>query len=434
MSASQFDKEARSVSAFREQNSLVALFDFLSHPIDVAPLRRWGRRCIDDRPLETVFWLGALLRVWVYLNGRPYWMDEGSLSANLRGGPILDFSRPLAGDQLAPFGFLIPERVLVALFGGSVYVTRLIPLACGIAALGLFRTLAERLLSRSGAIVAMILFAFSDDLVYYTSELKPYSWDLAIGLVVTLVSIEELRSDSRFRRLCLLALVAIASPWMSFPSVFIVAGCGAVLLADRLLAGRWPDAARLAAIAAGWAGSAVVAYRASSRLLNEATTMYVFWNFAFAPFPPTTRKALATTAGILLETFVTPLNLVPPFLPYAFAGLAIALMVLGAVALGRRDRAAVAILVAPLALALAASALRKYPFHGRLIVWLVPVFFVLIAEGTQVVRSRRGRPLYIAVLVLLLAYPCLDSVYESIGTRSRGFNIHGDLRKNQFME
>jgi uncharacterized membrane protein len=434
MIVSQREYGQLSPSWFQEHRSLVSLQGLLSRPIDFSPLRRWIRYRIEDRPIETLVWLGAFLRVWVYLDGRPYWMDEGSLHANLTGGPILDFSRPLVADQLAPFGFLIAERLLVALFGGSVYVTRLIPLACGIAALGLFRVLTERLLCRSGAIVAMILFAFSDDLVYYSSELKPYSLDLALGLVVTIVSLSELLGAPSRRRLGLLALIAIASPWMSFPSAFVVAGCGAVLLADRLIARRWRDAAWLASIAGAWAASTFVAYRASSRLLGEATSMYVFWNFAFLPFPPTTRKALSTASGILLETFVTPLNLSPPYLPWAFAGLAVVLLVLGTVALGRRDAAGLMILVAPLLLALAASALRKYPFHGRLIVWLVPVFFVLIAEGTQLVRARGGRAVYVAVLVLLLAYPCADALYESTGRRNRDFNIHGDLRKNQFME
>ena len=191
-----------------EHRSLVPLSDSLSRPIDFSPLKHWARVAIVDRPLETLFWIGAFLRVWVYLGGRPYWMDEGSLRRNLSGGPILDFSRPLVSDQLAPFGFLIVERVVVALFGGSVYATRLIPLICGVAALGLFRRLAERLLSRPAAIVAMALFAFSDDLIYYASELKPYSWDLAIGLMVTLVSLEELGGTSSRRRLSLLALVA----------------------------------------------------------------------------------------------------------------------------------------------------------------------------------------------------------------------------------
>lgn len=417
-----------------EHRSLVPLSDTLSRELDFSPLMRWARSRVVDRPLETLIWVGALLRIWVYLGGRPYWMDEGSLRSNLTGVSILDFSKPLLSDQLAPFVFLIIERVIVALFGGSVYATRLILLISGVASLALFRVLAERLLSRPGAIIAMALFAFSDDLIYYASELKPYSWDLAIGLVVTLVSLEELRGGASRRRLGLLAVIAVASPWTSFPSAFVVAGCGATLLADRLRAARWRDAAALALIAGGWVISLGVAYRASRRLLNESTSMYVFWNFAFPPFPPTTRKALATTAGILLETFVTPLNLTPPFLPYAFAGLAVALLVLGAATFARRDPWAFAILVAPLGLALAASALRKYPFHGRLIVWLVPAFFVLIAEGTQAVRVKAGRPLYIVVLALLLTYPCCDAVYHALGGRSRDFNIHGDLRKNQFME
>ena len=197
--------------------------DFLARPIDFAPLRRWARYRVDERPLESLVWLGAILRVWVYLQGRSYWLDEGSLEANLSDVAILDFSKPLGGDQLAPFGFLILERVLVAVFGSSVYVTRLIPLACGVGAIELFRRLAKRLLSRSGAIVAMILFALSSDLIYYSNELKPYSWDLAIGLAVTLVGARELRGDFGRRGIGLLALVAITSPWLSFPSAFVVA-------------------------------------------------------------------------------------------------------------------------------------------------------------------------------------------------------------------
>ena len=162
--------------------------------------------------------------------------------------------------------------------------------------------------------------------------------------------------------------------------------------------------------------------------------MYVFWNFAFLPFPPMDSRSFAKAAGILLETFVTPLNLSPPFLPGVFTGLAIAFLLAGMLSLGRRDPAAFLILVTPLVLALAASALRKYPFHGRLILWLVPAFVMLIAEGSQAIRRRGGRTVYIAALTLLLLYPCLDALYQSSGPHSREFNPHGDLRKNQFME
>ena len=387
-----------------------------------------------DHPTSTLFWIGALLRVWVHLSNRPYWMDEGSLLFNLTEKPIFDFSGPLNSDQLAPPGFLVVGRLAVSLFGDSTFSTRLFPLFCGIVALWLFRGLAERLLSRPGAILAMVLAALSDDWIYYSSELKPYSCDLAVGLALTLLCVKELREGRGGRGLAPLGALAVASPWLSFPSVFVAAGCGASLLAARLFERRWREAVSLAALAAGWAASAYWAVRVSGRLLQKSTSMYVFWDFAFLPFPPTDRRSLAKAAGILLETFVTPLNLTPSFLPHLFAGLAIGFLLLGIASLARRDPAALGMLVAPLALALAASALRKYPFHGRLILWLAPAFFLWIAEGAQVLRRRGGRTVQIALVTLLLLYPCLDALYQSSSVRPRSFNPHGDLRRNRFME
>lgn len=408
--------------------------DALSRQIDLAPYFQRLVEIVLRRPLWTCVWLGAALRVWVYLHGRAYWMDEGSLLGNLRGRAPFDFTGPLTSDQLAPPGFLAAERFLIGLLGDSPYVTRLIPMACGLAALVLFMSLARRLLSPSAAIVAMILFAFSDDLTYYSNELKPYSADLTIGLAIMLLSLMELRDPPDSRRLGVLAALAVASPWLSFPSAFIVAGCGLTLIVDRLREGRRSDAARLAAIAAAWGASLFLAHRASSRLLGPSTSMYVFWNFAFPPFPPTSPADLARTAGLLLETFVTPLNLVPRLMPYAFALLAAALGASGARRLARKDAAALAILVAPAALALAAAAMRRYPFHGRLILWLAPAAFALIAEGVAEVRWRRGRAWFAFVLALMLTYPVLDSLYQAVPPHARDFNPHGDLRRNRFID
>lgn len=409
-------------------------FQSLSQPIDPAPLIRWARNRWTERPTATLFWIGALARVWVYLGHRPYWLDEFSLRGNLAGVGVFDFSQPLVADQLAPFGFLVIERLAVSLWGDSEFSTRFFPLMCGIAALGLFRRLADRLLSRTGAIAAMILAAFSDDWIYYSSELKPYSCDLALGLLLTLLFLKEHREGRGGRGLFPLAVLAVVSPWFSFPSVFVVASCGCGLLAARVLAKRRREAAELVATAAVWAASAVPALWASRRMLGEFTSMYVFWDFAFIPFPPLDRPSFEKATAILLETLVTPLNLVPPFFPHAFAGLAVGFLLVGIVSLARRDPAALAMLAVPLALALAASALRKYPFHGRLILWLAPAFLLWIGEAAGVLRNRLGRPLSIVLAALLLLYPCLDALYQSADPHLRDFNVHGDLRQNRFME
>jgi len=403
---------------------------FWSREIDLSFLWREAR----DHPMETLLGLGVILRILVYLWGRSYWLDEGTLLGNIRGRSVLDFSGYLEGDQLAPFGFLIAERGLVALLGRSEYVTRLIPLACGIGSLWLFRALAVRCLTFSAALLAMALFALSDDLVYYASELKPYSSDVAVSLLVLLAS-DRLRNVQIDRRRALaFTLLLIAAPWLSFPSAFVVAGVGVSLLTDRLVKRAWSDAASLTALGVAWVVSIALAYRASHAMLNPATTMYVFWDFAFLPFPPRTPVDWTKLAGVPLEVFVNPLNLLPWFLPAWCVLFPVALMGVGVSSLSRRDRGALLMLWSPILLAMAAAAARRYPFHGRLILGLVPACFILLAEGADWIRLRFGRRAFRAVALLLLAYPSLFTMYQCQSVRARTFNAHGDLHGNRFVE
>ena len=108
--------------------------------------------------------------------------------------------------------------------------------------------------------------------------------------------------------LATLGLLVVLAPWFSFPSAFIIAGCGIVLLIDRCAKRWWPEIGWLLAIALCWLGSFWLAYRASRALLHPATTMYVFWNFAFLPVPPGSRADLIKLGGVLLEVFVESLE------------------------------------------------------------------------------------------------------------------------------
>ena len=146
-------------------------------------------------------------------------------------------------------------------------------------------------------------------------------------------------------------------------------------------------------------------------------------------------SATATTSSSTLEA--GRLNLVGPIWPWAGVVIPLSLVLAGGVSLARRSRPAWAILVLPIALAMVASAMKRYPFHGRLILELVPAFFLLIAQGTERLRelaAGRARLSYKAVLVVLLAYPCLASIYQVAGAARREFNRHGDLHKNLFIQ
>jgi len=415
--------------------SLPAFSDIVRRPIEIDWRPIW--RLIHDHPEAVMLGLGVLLRVAVYLRDRTFWMDEGSLFGNLKGKRVLGFSEHLTGDQLAPHGFLIAERALMLVLGTSRYAARFLPLFCGVAALFLFARLVRSLLARRPALVALALFAFSDDLIYYSSELKPYSVDLAVELALSLAVIDALGRPIRWAHLAALAVGTAAAPWCSFPSVFVVAGGGTTLILSALVAGRYRDALAWGTVGLGWLASFLVCYRASRSLLNPATTMYLFWDFAFLPLNPFSREGFAKAVGIVLEVFVNPLNLVAPIWPWLGVILPVVLMLIGGLSLSRRCWAAATLLMLPIALAMIASALQRYPFHGRLILELVPAFFILIAEGTEIVYRIDPRPTklgYKALLVLLLAYPCLTAIYRSTENRPRYFNGHGDLQDNRFIK
>ncbi|HZW30438.1 MAG TPA: glycosyltransferase family 39 protein [Isosphaeraceae bacterium] len=396
------------------------------------------RRLVRERPEAVVIAAGVFLRVLVYLTNRTMWLDEMSLATNLIGRPILDFSEPLSGDQLAPFLFLMVERALVQLLGDSNFALRLLPLAAGIAALALFAHLARRLLPRRAALVALVLFALSDDLIYYSSEVKPYAVDLVVGLAITLAACDALGRPASRGSVEVLAAAAALAPWCSFASAFVIAGCGATLWLDRLLARDLRSALIWLIVGMGWLAIFLVSVAGSRALLTPYTTMYRFWDFAFLPIqPPLSQDKLLKAGGILLELFVNPLNLVAPLWPRVAVLVPVLLLALGGVSRFQRSWPTGLLLVLPIVLALVASALKQYPLHGRLILELVPALFLLIAEGTEWLGrgdSRHLGLLYKAVLILLLAYPCLSAVYYASGVRQRPFNSHGDLHGNVFMD
>jgi hypothetical protein len=355
------------------------------------------------------------------------------------GKPILEFSEPLANDQLAPFAFLIVQRALVKALGDSNFVLRLVPLAAGILSLYLFANLARRVLARRPALIALILFAFSDDLIYYSSEMKPYSLDLVIGLAISLAAWEAITNPTAWHAKVVLAIAVALAPWCSFPSAFLIAGCGLPLLLTHLWSRRYGIALAWAVLGVAGLASFLASYEMSRRLLRGNTTMYRFWYFAFLPLWPWPVSAddLHKAGGILLEIFVNPLNLVAPIWPSAGVILPVLLVLLGGASLARRSGMTCLLLTLPIFLAIVASVLKGYPLHGRLMLELVPAFFILIAEGTEWLYGRACRQrqwLYGTILVLLLAYPGLSAFWNVVGTRFRFFNAHGDLHSNVFIE
>ena len=394
----------------------------LSRPI---PIRAIVRNLLDH-PTEGVLAWSILFRVAAYLADRAYWLDEGSIvGCILRLGQTGLFG-PLAATQLAPPGFLAVEWVVIHLLGTSRFAFRLIPLLAGIAAVFLFRTLARRCLPGRVEWVAVALFAVMDDLIYFTTEVKQYSSDLALTLLLLVLAVRDKGEDWIPRRALGWAALGAVVVWCSHPSIFTLASIGTVGLIragwnrDGLRALAWSGVGLL------WVASFALVHAVAMRQLGYRRDMWAFWDFAFPPFPPRSAWDAAWPIRRVVFLFASPLNFDVPVGPRWSIWPAVGLAMLGAIRLVRREPVRLALLTLPGGFALVAAYLRLYPFHGRLLLFAAPLILVLVASGFATIWDRR------LIRGVLLAWvvggPALVAGYHLVESRQRDANPYGDRR------
>lgn len=390
--------------------------------------------------------IGVVFRIWSYADNRLLYRDEKSLLDNLYL-PILDFHTRLTENQLAPPGFLVLERLAVRLPVDPVLAARALPLACGIATMFLFRAMARRFVAPLAVPIAVGLFALSDWLIYYSSEMKQYSCDLALTMVALLLAAGPApgepaglagseaidgarRESSTVRRLLVLGAFGAVGVWFSYPLVMVLAAVGTYAFAVAVSRRDTREALGLVAVGLVWLASFAVCYVVSHRILSTDRFIWDWWDFAFLRVPPRSTKELTTEFWQLLNVFDSPSDVKTPLglIPTAF--LALALWVCGAWSLGRRWPGGLYLLVAPGVFTLVASVLHQYPFHGRLLIFLVPSVHLLVAQGAATISRPGGARLTAVVGTFLLIQPVADLLWQRFvqPLNHSTYDSHGDLR------
>ncbi len=390
------------------------------------PVRAIGQR-LSQNPMRIILTLGVVCRVAQYLAGRGYWMDEGSLVGCIEHLSQSGLFGPLGSTQLAPPGFLAIEWGMMRVLGSSPFALRLVPLVAGVTALFLFRDLACRCQTVRGALLAVALFAVVDDLIYFASEVKQYSSDLAVSLGLLLVAVRTEDQDRWTIRSALgLAALGVGAVWCSHPAVFTLAAVGVVGLGRAIWRREIGRSVVWVGVGLAWVASFAVVHAVAMRQLGYRRDMWVFWDFAFPTIPPRSVWDLAWPVRRFAFLFASPLNFDAPFGPRWSIWPAVVLAVLGWVWLARREPARAVLLVLPGGLALVAAYARLYPFHGRLLLFWVPLLLIPLAAGLDAVRPKQLRWFLIAWVVGL---PTLTAAYHLIEPRQRNeANPYGDRR------
>ena len=337
------------------------------------------------RTLSALVALGAALRVWQYLADMSMWFDEFSIARNIGERSFVQLlTQPLAYEQTAPLGFLAAVDIAKRLFGTSDMSLRLFPFLCGIAALFVFRRLAERALVGVAIPIAVGLFALSPPLIRYSAELKQYGGDVLVTSLLMLVAL-ELCAREPTRRGCLVAgAVGVVTVLFSQAAVLVLTGLGAALFVRWLFERTDTTRAPVLVTVPIWACAAIGGLLVA-RLYMTAHTMafmHDFWRSrqGFLPLPPSAAATMLWTRDRLLQ-FFDAMSLYP--IPVLYSVLALA----GFVALWRRRDVAL-ILAGPLAVTFAAAVAQQYPFRMRLVLFLLPTLLLTSAASVGWVVDR----------------------------------------------
>jgi hypothetical protein len=348
---------------------------------------------------------GALVRTRQYLGARSLNYDEARVAWEIASRSLAGIFDAAGFIRVAPQGWFVLEKLSMMTLGTGELSLRLVPFIAGLVALPLFWIVPRRYAGDRIALVCVALGAISPYTVYYASVLKQYSSDVMWCLLL-LLAVHPLLNGTATRRSWLLAgILGVLAFWFSHPALFVLSSAGIVLLI-HVLRTRRADLTRVIALGVAWAASLALNYLIVLRAQTGRETLISYWRSGFPPRNDIPFAQLNWLLGRLSEYVHNPAG----FQSLALVAFAV---VVGFLALLRRNLALAAILALTILFTLLASVLRLYPFDERLVLFSVPLLLMVVATAidqlNQVGSFRLLRP-GILLLALLAASPLLHAV------------------------
>jgi hypothetical protein len=375
--------------------------------------------------------VALLLRLKSYFEFRPLWVDDSWSAIEIVSrsyGQILRNENIFQVSSRPPTLYALIQKFMVGALGNTEWVLRLLPLIFSLLSVFLFYSLAKRCLSHRASLIAMWLFALAEPLVYYAGEAKRYSTAAFTVSLLLLYAVRFLKDKPRSFHIILFGFAGSVMIWFSRIAVFVLVPILLFHVFKAMLSRRWRQfglwalATLCVIISCAWQYLSVL----KEIMQNEEMKGY------FSPW-------LNNASGFSMATFYWLSKVLLGSLDnpggLAFPWLMLLLMVLGIVALWRQDRQLVVLFGLPILLALLSALTGHYPYHGRLILFLVPLYYLLLSTGLVFLYEKLPRRLIGLGLILGICVfyrPIVDSAYnlthQRVKTENRNmlafFNQH----------
>lgn len=367
--------------------------------------------------IVAIILLGVILRASKYLPGWSMRGDELFVTLNLLNRSAFELAtKPLDYEQAAPFGFLLLVKALITLLGHSEYVLRLVAFVAGCVSLLLMYKLLMKTSGAYGTVLGMLALATGFYAVYYSSELKQYSSDVLVSLVLLLVFHRHISRDTQNKDFWELGVVGALAICFSHPALFVAIAIGITLLVHY-----WNDKPKLTwlmIVGVVWAGIFLAIYVILLRYQTTSSYLVGFWRDlnSYMPlrpwrniswFPSAVEHLFANIAGLSNGILI----------------ILIALYLCGLWMFWKEKKWQwIGVAILPIGINMLVSGFEKFPFHGRLIMYLIPLVLLVFAKAVDGLIAWIKNPViantaFIALSVLLLQ-PAVPTAQNFLMTQS----------------
>ncbi|MCK5840244.1 MAG: hypothetical protein KAG99_10370, partial [Bacteroidales bacterium] len=347
--------------------------------------------------------LGVFFRLDLFFENRSLWWDPAMLAVNLVEKSYHDLLfNFLDYNQSAPAGYLCLQKFIGSCFNYSEYSLIISSFISGVLSILLVAFISLKLLPKQVSFLPVLFIVFSSSAIFYSTELKQYSFDLFFSSLIFFTFIQVIRSGWTDRSLLVFAVCGLISTWFSFPSSIILASASFSLILIQIV--KKQINRRFLAIS-----FIIGVLLLANFVLNHTyfvhvdNFMFKYHSHGFVPHLLPLKEFLYWHIDMLKNYLLYPSGFT-----IILSGLGILFLFIGLISLWRKQRDYFIFFVAVLFFVYLASALGKYPviagtaeINSRFTLYLIPFTYMLIAFGLHELLFEKFKILYVLIIFFL---------------------------------
>jgi hypothetical protein len=335
----------------------------------------------------------------LYLRNRSLWLDEAMLAYSFMQRNLFNLVLDIfERNQSAPIIYLYIVKVITLVFGASEFTLRVVSL---ISFMGLLLTsygVLKSVIKVKYPLLGVAFISTISILIRYSNEFKPYMLDAFLWMLIIWLYFKLRESSYKFLFYGIVFPVII---WLSYPIIFIVASILMYDFMNAIIQKRLKHIFIIGIVGVLTLISFYIQYVIWLEPVATSSFMIEFWeNYEF-PLIPTNLNDVIQIIRISSTLFnYTSFNSI-------FTSL---LVLIGMIILGLSKNKLSHILLISIILFLIASYLGFYPIYPRLMLFIYPIFGLLIFNVFDFVMTQyKLNPFQLILFFLIIFSTNYDS-------------------------